>query len=297
MKSNKNKSFIFTVFLSFLPLKCIQANIISFDIETNQNYKRVVEQTSDGKHSDNTDWININTNKFSTQIDVDLFSNDNKNQVQDEHHFDSDGNNLAWWMTIFDYASQDIYTPYANELLGQVNLNDYEYSNDQYTIFAGGTYHYNDPESDLDVKESITFRRELSSFSITSVDDGEIQNDFSYWQQFTIELPNPLSFETKTYFDSNSTDEILAKFSGSSVLFETYIAKRKWWNNNDYSQFSHKFVETGYKGYGAYHYQSVSVPEPTTLTLFFPFALMCYVLRKRKLNFSVENHRIVTHNL
>ncbi len=186
-------------------------------------------------------------------------------------------------MTTFDYTSQDIYTPFSAELLGQVNPDDYEYSDDQYIIFAGGTYHYIDPEDESDVRERLTFRRELSGFTITSVDNGEIQNDFSYWQQFTIDLPNPLSFDTRTYFDSYSTDQILENFSGSSVQFETYIAKRKWWNNDDHSENSYKFVETGYKGYGTYNYQSVSVPEPSTIALFLPFTLMCYSLRKRKL--------------
>jgi len=283
LKNNKKNTLIFTALLSFLPLQYAQANIISFDIEANWNYERVIERTRDGNYSDNTDWTNINSERFLTQIDFDLFSENNKRQVQNEHHFDSGGNDLAWWMTTFDYASQDIYTPFAAALLGQVNPDDYEYSNDQYIIMAGGTYHYIDPEDDSDVRENITFRRELSGYTITSVDDGEIQNDFSYWQQFTIDLPNPLSFDTKTYFDSYSADEILASFSGSSVQFETYIAKRNWWNNDDHSELSYKFVENGYKGYGTYKYQSVSVPEPTTLALFLPFAVMCYSLRRRKL--------------
>ena len=92
MKNNKKHTIIFTALLGFLPLKYAQANIISFDIEANWNYERVIEQTRDGNYSDNTDWTNISTERSSTQIDFDLFSENNKRQVQNEHHFDSNGN-------------------------------------------------------------------------------------------------------------------------------------------------------------------------------------------------------------
>lgn len=282
MKNNKNKSLLLTALFTFLPLKYAQANIISFDLESSVGYESIYERTRDGNISDDTVWTSIDTERFSTQINFDLFSENNKKQTQDEYHFVSDGNDLAWWMTIFDYAPQDIYTPFSTELLGLVNIGDYERLNDQYIIFAGGTYHYHDPESDLDVREDIIFRRELSGYTVTSTVDGRVQNGFSYWQQFTIDLPNPKSFDTKTYFDSYSTDQILANFSGSSVRFETYIKKRNWWNNEDNSESSHKFVTNAYVGYGTYNYRSVNVPEPTTIALFLPLTLMCYWSRKRK---------------
>ncbi len=288
MKINKNKQLIIAALIGFLPFKYAQSNTISFDIEANWNYERVIEDKRDGSSSDNTDWTNIDTEIFSTQIDFDLFSENNTKQTQNEHNFKSNGYDLAWWMTVFNYTAQDIYTPFSTELLGLVNPDDYENIDDRYQIFAGGTYHYNDPESDLDVKERISFRRDLSGYTRETVDDGVIQNDFTYWQQFTIDLPNPLSFDTKSYFDSYSTDEILENLSGSSVKFETYVAKRSWWNNDDYSEKSYKSVTNGYRGYGTYNYQSVqSVPEPSTLTLFLPFALICYSLRKRQLVISL----------
>lgn len=283
MKNNKKKLLIITALIGFLPFKYAQGNIISFDIEVSSNYERVIEHKRDGSYSDNIDWKSINSETFSTQIDFDLFSENNKRETQNEHHFKSNGNDLAWWMAIFDYSSQEIYTPFANELLGLVNPNDYGNLSDKYTIFASGTYHYYNPDSDSDVRERITFRRELFGSTIIPVNDGRIQNDFSYWQQFTIHLPSPLSFASKSYFDSYSTDEMLANLSGSPVQFETYLAKRNWWNNDDHSERSYKFVENGYRGYGTYNYQSAQpVPEPSS-PLFLSFALMCYLLSKRKL--------------
>lgn len=283
MKNNKKNALIYTALLTCLPLKNAQANIISFDIEVDRSYERVIERNRDGSRSDNVDWTNLNPVRFSTQIDFDLFSEQNKTQMPGEHQFESNGNDLAWWMTTFDYPSQEIYTPFESALLGQVTLDDYEDLYEQRFILAGGLYHYYDPQDDSDVRESIEFRREFHGVTHTKVNGGEVETSFTYWQDFTIDLPNPLSFDTKTYFDSYSTDEILASFSGASVRFETYVTKREWWNNDANTEFSYNSVQNAYRGQGTYSYQSVSVPEPSTFALLLPFAAMCFSLRKRKL--------------
>ncbi len=281
-KNNKNKSLLLTALFAFLPLKYAQANIISFDLEPSSGYERVSELTIDGGRNDNTVWTNINTERFSTQINFDLFSENNKKQTPDEHHFVSGGNDVISWRTTFDYAPQDIYTPFSAELLGKVNIEDYEDSGAQYFIIARESYY---PERNLNVMEDISFYRQISGFTTIATDDNRIRTktSFVYWQTFTIDLPNPQSFDKRAYFDSYSTDQILASLSGASVSFREIII-RKSFGDNVIGQLepSYKSVTNAYTGHGTYNYRSVNVPEPTTIALFLPLTLMCYWSRKRK---------------
>ena len=284
LKKYTNKHLFTALLLSVWPLQSVQADVIYFDIDATQRYESLASQTVDGEYSSSYTATELAGHQFQSNISFDLFSAINLANTPYVHEFEDNGNTLAWWMTTFNFDPQNIFTLFEDELLGMVDQNAYEWVDAQYQIFAGGTYHYYNPEDDSDVVENITFRKELFGYTIAEVTGGSVQNDFTYWQQFTISLPSPMSFNNRSQFDSAVTQATLTQFSGAGVSFETYITKRNWWQNEDYSQYSFQFEETGYRGYGSYSFASTqAVPAPATISLFVPFLLAGLVAVRRRI--------------
>lgn len=282
MKNNNKLSAIFAA-IAALSFSQVQAGMISFELNPSWNYQRTSELTIDGQHTDDTNGQPIAADVFSSEITFDLFSPSNLALEQQEHFFEDNGYDLGWWMTVFNFTPQQIFTPFADELLAMVNVNDYEHLNDNYMIFAAGSYHYHNPEDDTDVVESIEFRRELFGYTLTEDADGITHNSFTYWQQFTVHLPSPLSLDNKSYFDSYTTEQKLAQYSGSSVTFNTYLSKYSGWNNHDHSEVTYNITDTGYNGNGVYQYQNIlQVSAPVGFGLILPLMLVGFCLRKKK---------------
>ena len=285
MKNITIKKLLNIALIHLIPATLVQADIISFDIDVDNRYERTIQNNFDGTNIDNTDREFLNNNSFSTEISFDLFSAHNQAQQQFEHQFQDNGNTLANWSTVFDFTSQDIFTPFNSELLALIDLNDYENISQQNLIIADGTYHYFDPLDDSDVRERITFRQEIFGSTITSTANGDSQQSFDYWREFTIDLPSPLSFAQRTIFDSTSTDEILSRLSGSSVSFQTYLAQHTFADNPSIANASFQSLEVGFQGSGTFQLQNAQqVPEPSSISLFLAFLLLAYFRRTNLLN-------------
>ena len=191
---------------------------------------------------------------------------------------------LAWWMTVFNFDPQSIFSPFEDELLGMIDQGAYDNIDLQHLIFAAGKYHYFNPQDDSDVVEELIFRKEMFGYSMYDTVDGSYQNSFSYWQQFTITLPSPMSFDNRNLFDSALTDTMLQQYSGFGVAFDTFISIQEFWNNPDFTQSSSKSTQTGYAGYGSYSFtSSQAVPAPATISLFVPFLLAGLVAVRRRI--------------
>ena len=284
LKKYTNKHLFTALLLSVLPLQYVQADVIYFDIEATQRYENVHEFTVDGQYIPSYNYSNIDPQQFQSSINFNLFSPENISLTAMEHEFEDNGNTLAWWMTVFNFDPQSIFSPFEDELLGMIDQGAYDNIDLQHLIFAAGKYHYFNPQDDSDVVEELIFRKEMFGYSMYDTVDGSYQNSFSYWQQFTITLPSPMSFDNRNLFDSALTDTMLQQYSGFGVAFDTFISIQEFWNNPDFTQSSSKSTQTGYAGYGNYSFtSSQAVPAPATISLFVPFLLAGLVAVRRRI--------------